>query len=295
MPELLSEDDFTERFTDKIRAYHLAPAWHEPLVLQLHYGESEPVLTISLRSAYESYKEDPVRLDEVMEPFVRDLGWTIQKPRLSSKEIYEQTLPVLRNFVAEPPTASEVDTEPSGYKGPIVFEDLLRSQTEYVVIQFELPRDGAHMALRRGDIIPCSPDSKIISKLALNNLALMVQKHGLTATPLKFESLSLRAFMIGLGGDPLPEQVPAMICVPEIMRSLDESLKATSGLIAIMPSKDQLIISIDTEDTAVCELGVLAQQLKERAPKKLSSYVWGFKDGVLTGVQAIELEEENLN
>lgn len=295
MPEQLSEDDFTERFTDKIRDYHLAPAWNEPLVLQLHYGTDEPVLTISLRSAYEAYKEDPLRLDEVMEPFVRDLGWTVQSPRLSSKEIYEQTLPVLRNFVAEPPTPSEVDTEPSGYKGPIVFEDLLRSQTEYVVIQFELPRDGATVPLRRGDIIPCSPDSKIINKLALNNLALMVQKHGLTATPLKFENLSLRAFMIGLGGDPIPEQVPAMICVPEIMRSLDESLQGNGGLIAIMPTKDQLIVSIDTEDTAVCELGVLAQQIKDRATNKLSSYVWSFKDGVLSGVQAIELEEENLN
>lgn len=265
------------------------------MVLHLHYGSDEPVLTISLRAAYESYKEDPLRLDEVMEPFVRDLGWTVQSPRLPSKEIYEQTLPVLRNFIAEPPTASEVDAGPSGHKGPIVFEDLLRSQSEYVVIQFELPREGETVPLRRGDIIPCSPDSKIINKLALNNLALMVQKHGLTATPLKFESLSLRAFMIGLGGDPLPEQVPAMICVPEIMRSLDESLQGNGGLIAILPAKDQLIVSIDTEDTAVCELGVLAQQLKERAPNKLSSYVWSFKDGVLSGVQAIELEEENLN
>lgn len=296
MPEQLSEVDFTERFTEKIRPYDLAPNMKEPLVVELHYGEEEPVLTISLKSAYESYREDPSRLHDVMDPFVRDLGWTVQDPRYTSKEIYENTLPVLRNFIAEPPSAAEVDVEPSGHKGPIVFEDLLRSQGEYVVIQFELARGGGSpVTLRRGDIIPCSPDSKIISKLAFNNLALIVQKHGLTATPLKFESLSVRAWLIGLGGDPLPDQVPAMICVPEIMNSLDESLHATDGLTAILPSKDQLLVSIDTEDTAVCELGVLAQQLKQRASRKLSSFVWSFKNGVLSGVQAVELEEENLN
>jgi hypothetical protein len=296
MPELLSEDDFTDRFTDKIREYDLAPSAKEPLVLELHYGGDEPVLTISLKTAYQQYMEQPSRLDEVIEPFVRDLGWTVQMPKFSAKDIYETTLPTLRNFMVTPPTADEVDMEPSSSrKGPIVFEDLLRSATEYIAIQFYLPQPGNLVALRRGDIIPCSPDSKVISKLAFNNLAMAVQKNGLTATPLKFESLTIHSWLIGLGAGLLPQQVPAMICVPEIISSLEDSLKATTGLTAILPSRDQLIVSIDCEDTAVCELGVLARQLWQRAPEKLSSFVWCFKDGALTGVQAVELEEESLN
>lgn len=295
MPEPLSEEQFTERFTEKISDYALSPTVRETLVLELHYGEDEPVLTISLRAAYEQYIDNLERLDELLDPFVRDLRWTIQHPRYSSKDIYETTLPVLRNFAVSPPTASEADIDPSSQKGPIVFEDLLRSVTEYVVIQFVLPQGSQSIALRRGDIIPCSPDSKVVNKLAFNNLALAVQKLGLTATPLRFETLNLRAWLIGLGGNSLPSHVPAMICVPEIMRSLEDSLSAQMGLIAILPSTDQLIVSIDTEDTAVCELGVLAQQIFQRATEKLSSFVWCFKDGALTGVQAVELEEESLN
>ncbi len=295
MPELLSEEDFTERFIDKISDYALEPKMREPLVLDLHYGVDEPVLTISLQAVYEQYVENPPRFHEVMEPFVRDLRWTVQDPRYPSKDIYEMTLPILRNFVVSPPTPHEAGTDPSSQKGPIVFEDLLRSPAEYVVIQFKLPRGEEEVALRRGDIIPCSPDAKVISKLAFNNLALAVQKHGLTATPLKFETLSVRAWLIGLGSSSLPDHVPAMICVPEIMRSLEESLRAENGLIAILPSCDQLIVSSDIEDTAVCELGVLAQQLFLRADEKLSSFVWCFKGGSLTGVQAVELEEESLN
>lgn len=295
MPELLSEEEFTERFTERISSYQLSPTQREPLVLELHYGEDEPVLTISLRSAYDQYLEDPSKLDIVMDPFVRDLKWTIQEPRFSSKDIYEHTLPELRNFVVNPPTAAEADTDPASEKGPMVFEDLLKSAAEYVVIQFKLPHGDDGITLRRGDIIPCSPDSKVVSKLAFNNLAIAVQKYGLTATPLKFESLTVRAWLIGLGGNNLPNQVPAMICVPEIMRSLEESLRARQGLIAIIPSSDQLIVSIDHEDTSVCELGVLAQQLFQRATNKLSSFVWCFDDGNLTGVQAVELEEESLN
>ena len=295
MPEQLSEEVFTERFTERISGYDLSPTIREPLVLQLHYGGEEPVLAISLKAAYAQYIEDPARLDDVLNPFVRDLGWTVQSPRYTCREIYEHTLPVLRNFIVEPPSASEVDTDLSSLKGPIVFDDLLRSPSEYVVVQFTLPRGPEQVSVRRGDIIPRSPDTKVISKLAFNNLALAVQKHGLTATPLQFESLSVRAWLVGLAGDPLPEQLPAMICVPEIMRSLEDSLKATDGLVAIVPSKDQLIVSIDTGDTAVCELGVLAQQLLQRAPQRLSSLVWGLKNGVLSGVQAVELEEESPN
>jgi hypothetical protein len=120
---------------------------------------------------------------------------------------------------------------------------------------------------------------------------LSTETAGITATPLQFESLNARSWLVGLGDDTYKPSIAALSCIPPVMASLQETFRGENGLIAIMPAADQLIISIDTNDQAIVEFGVLAQQLKSRAPNPLSTLVWQFKAGQLDAVQALELQE----
>ena len=291
MPNTLTEEEFTERFTEAIKAYDLSPRCKEPLLIELNYGEEEPVLSLSLKDAFARYLSDPENLDEAIGPFVEDLGWTVQEPRYPSKEIYEFTIPALRNFYSSPPVEAELSSDPEAPKGPIVFEQVLKAQNEFLVIQFHLLKDGKTSPIRKGDILRCLPDTTLLIKLALNNLALKTESAGLTATPLQFDNLKARSWLIGLGDETLKESVAALTCITQVMASLEETFKGESGLIAIIPSTDQLIVSIDTDDEAIVELGVLARQLAERAPVFLSTYVWCFNKGNLEAVQALDLQE----
>lgn len=291
MPDLLSEQEFTEHFTQAISAYNLSPHCKEPLSLELHYGDEEPVLTLSLKEAFDRYCMAPDSLAEVLQPFVQDLGWTVRHPRVSSKELYEHCLPMLRNIYLQPPNDDELGLSPETGKGPVALEDVLRAPTEYIVMQFSLFKDKTYVPLRKGDTLPCIPDNKLLAQLSLHNLALSTESAGITATPLQFESLKARSWLVGLGDEAYKASVSALSCIPAVMGSLQETFRGENGLIAIMPATDQLIISIDTDDEAIVEFGVLAQQLKMRAPNPLSTLVWQFKDGQLDSVQALELQE----
>lgn len=291
MANLLSEHEFTERFTDAIKNLKLDPSMKETLVLELHYGTDEPVLTLSLKDVFARYQGEPENLDELFKPFVQDLKWTVQEPRFKSKDIYEQSLPVLRNFYGCPPTDDEFSLDSPGGKGPLVFEDVLKSPHEYIVMQFNLLRDGSPNFLRKGDTLPCIPDAGMLSQLALHNLALCTQEKGLSAVPLQFESLKARSWLIGLSDEQFRDSVAALSCIPAAMKSLEETFEAANGLIAILPSCEQLIVSIDTGEESVVELGMLARQLRARSDRPLSSMIWSFQSGNLTGIQALDLEE----
>lgn len=291
MSQILTEDEFTDRFTDLIRDYDLSPRCKEPLVLELSYGENEPVLTLSLKDAFQRYKEDPEKLESSLKPFIEDLGWTVQKPRYASKEVYELTLPVLRNFYTRPPVETEMGSDPACPKGPIVFEQVLKAPNEFLVLQFSLYKDEQYVPLRKGDVLPCMPDTSLIIRMALNNLALKTESAGLTATPLQFDNLRARSWLIGLNDEKLKPSIAALTCITQVMKSLQDTFNGENGLIGIIPSDDQLIVSIDTNDEAVVELGVLARQLIERTETPLSSFVWVFKDGNLEAVQALELQQ----
>jgi hypothetical protein len=291
MPELLSEQEFTERFTEAIKGYELSPRCKEPLLVELCYGEGEPTLTLSLKDAFNQYQAEPDKLEELMRPFVEDLGWTVQPPRYPSKELYELTLPTLRNFYSKAPTDSELSNDPSCPKGPIVFEQVLKAPTEFLILQFHIFKDDQYVPLRKGDILPCMPDPSTIIRLSLNNLAIKTEVAGLTATPLQFENLKARSWLIGLGDDRFSHSIAALTCISQAMKSLEETFKGENGLIAIIPSADQLIVSIDTDEQSVAELGVLARQLAAQATAFLSTFVWTFKDGNLEAVQSLDLQE----
>jgi hypothetical protein len=291
MQNLLSEQEFTERFTDAIKAYDLNPTCKEPLVMELHYGDDEPVLTLSLKEAFANYRGTPEQLTEILEPFVQDLGWTVQEPRYPSKDLYEHSLPTLRNFYLTAPTANELATDGPSLKGPIVYEDVLKAPSEYVVMQFSLFKGGVYTPLRKGDTLPCIPNNNLLSQLSLHNLALSTEHAGITATPLQFDSLKAESYLVGLGDEQYKPSIAALSCIPPVMMSLEETFKAPDGIIAIMPSIDQLIISKNTDEQSICELGMLAQQLIRRTPTPLSALVWSYKKGNLEAVQSLDLQE----
>lgn len=291
MPNLLNEQEFTERFTEAISPYKLSPSCKETLVLELHYGADEPVLTISLKEAFARYQANPDELADVLHPYVLDIGWTAQPPRYPSKEVYEHSLPTLRNFYLHPPTADELGEVETALKGPIVFDDVLKTPSEHIVVQFHLFGHDTYTPLRKGDILPCIPDAGLLAGLALHNLALATEAAGITATPLRFESLKARSYLIGLGDARYSPSIAALSNIPQVMASLEETLRAHQGLIAIMPSRDQLIVSVDTDNEYICELGVLAKQMVRHASAPLSSLIWTFSEGKMEAVQSLELEE----
>ncbi len=293
MQNLLNEQEFTERFTDAIKELDLSPTCKETLVMELHYGADEPVLTLSLREAFDNYRCNPEQLSEILHPFVQDLGWTIHEPRFLSKELYEHSLPTLRNFYLSAPTENELAKEEHSLKGPIVFEEVLKAPSEYIVMQFCLFSNAVYTPLRKGDTLRCIPNNTLLAQLSLHNLALCTEDAGITATPLQFDSLKAECYLVGLGDEKYKVSVAALSCIPPVMVSLEETFKATDGIIAIMPSADQLIVSKDTDEKSVCELGMLAQQLIRRTPNPLSQLVWSYKGGNLDAVQSLDLQESD--
>jgi hypothetical protein len=295
MPNLLTEQEFTERFTEAISQYKLSPGCKESLMLELHYGADEPVLTLSLRDAFARYQSQPDELASVLEPYIQDIGWTVQTPRYASKEIYEHSLPTMRNFYLSPPGADELAESGHSPKGPIVFEEVLKTPAELIIMQFHLFKNDTYTPLHKGDVLPCIPDATMLAQLSLHNLALFSETAGITATPLQFESLKARAWLINLGDEKYNPSVASLTSIAPVMSSLEETLRAHNGLIAIVPATDQLIVSIDTGEEYLCELGVLAKQLLMRAPIPLSSLIWTFSEGKLQAVQSLELTEETEN
>lgn len=288
MADTLSETEFTQRFIDQIQSLSLDAQCKEPLTLELHYGDDEPVLNLSLKEAYEHYKASPGNLHETMAPYIQDLKWTAQTPRIPSKDLYQHCIPTLRNFMVFPPTESELTLSD---KGPISYEDVLKAPTEHIVMQFNYFEEGIYTPLCKGDTLPCIPDQKLLAQLSLHNLALTTEAGGITCTPLPFENLRSKAYLVGFGDDRIRPSIAALSCIPQVMASLEETFRARHGLIAIMPAQDQLIISVDTDEQALVELGVLAQQLASRAPIPLSKLIWSFDEGNLAAVQALDLEE----
>ncbi|MBY0357947.1 MAG: hypothetical protein K2W82_08085 [Candidatus Obscuribacterales bacterium] len=293
MPDVMSEDEFTQRFRERLAGLPIVFNNASPLTLDLSYGENEPVLKLSLQDAYNRYHANPADLDNILEPFIQDLTWTAQEPRYGAQVVYENVVPVLRNFVANPPSPDELGSGSDCPKGPIVYTEILRSEHEYLVAQFMLHKDGKNTPLRKGDVLSCLPDAETLTQISFRNISAIIEKDGISAFPLKFESLQIQAWLVGLNFEENKELISSLICIPQAILSLEETLEAKDGLIAVIPSNDQMIISNAVDEESMCALGLLAKQVSERIASPLSSLLWKFKGGNLEGVQALELAEEN--
>jgi hypothetical protein len=105
------------------------------------------------------------------------------------------------------------------------------------------------------------------------------------------ENFKARCYMAGLR-DPKHKNLTASLMMAKaVMQKLEESVQASDGLICAAPATDQLLISADTDETSVCELGLLAQFLKRQASSPISSFVWRFRGGVLERVQTVDTTE----
>lgn len=293
MPNLLTEQEFTERFTTKLRTLPLGVESSTPLAIELHYGADEPALSLALQDAYSEYQEDPDKLESITELFLKDLHWTVQEPRYGYKKVVESILPILRNFVEMPPAPSELDSDPNCPKGPIAYTEVLRTTHEYITAQFVMKEDDKYIPLRRGDVLPCLPNPGALTEAAFHNLAAVIDQDGISAFPLGFDSLKLSAWLIGLTHEHNKALVAALVCIPQAMLSIEETLGAKEGIVVVIPSQDQLIVSIDVDEESTCQLGLLCRQLQERAPYPLSTLIWKFKNGALEGVQAMEMDEQS--
>lgn len=301
MPELLDEQGFSERFTELIAPLKIRTEQTGPLSFAVHYGDDEPVLTISLQDSFGKYLAFPEDIDAIFAPFIRELGWTVHEPRVSSKTIIETVLPILRNLTERPWTEDELSIGQAEKLGPVVYEEYLQQPLEQLVVEFVLPAEsssesgaelGEHglVPLRRGHMLRSVPDAALLSQIAAHNLALKIAEQEITATPLPFDRFQAKAWLVGVeGGDYLRPHYAAMSLIPQIMRSLEESLHVKNSLLVLIPGRDQIIVSADPSEQELTELGVLAGQLKARAPYPVSQLLWLFKDGQIDKLQAVEL------
>lgn len=289
MTEILSDIDFTHRLLNKLESLEgVGISAPEPLNIQLNYGEGEPQLTIKLDNIYEEYKSDPGQLDVLLQPFVTEVGWTVRGPRVPAREVATLAMPIMRDLHKNPFPEPEM----ASVKGPIVYQELVERPEERVVVQFILKKETDILSLHTGDVLPCFPDPKEVAMVAVQNLRQLVIDVGLTLSEFPVENFQSVPWSVGFRTEDARQLLAALVIVPEVMKTLEGTLNSPDGLIAAIPARDILLLSTNLEDTGVCELGLLAQYLKEQAEHPVSSFVWRFKGGLLERVQTVELEEQ---
>lgn len=290
---MLNEQELTDALASRLEKFGLELNSPQPLQLDINYGDEEPVLSIKLHNIYEVYREDPSQLDILLQPFVVEIGWTVEPPRLGARDIFEQARPVLKDLLRSP---SEDDARLNATKGPVVFQELVSRPEEFVVVEFVIERDGQRVELRKGDTLSCFPQPTEMAKVASQNLAKLAAESGITATKFPVEEQQTKPWMIGIKDANCAPYAASLILVPEVMRTLEKDMNATAGLLAIIPSQEWLLISTETDDIAICEMGLLAKYLKDRAEEPVSAFVWHFTNGTLDRVQTVDLhdgEEDN--
>jgi hypothetical protein len=302
MSDLLNETNYTDYVLDKLKPLGLEISIKEPLTLEIHYGPGEPVLAINLKEPYQTYLEVPTQLDHALEPYLVEIGWTIQKPRYASRDIFENTFPVMKDILIEP-IAQDGETVTLNNKeivlrlpkGPVLFQDLVKRTDEHLVVQFVLEKDKELLELCRGDVLTCFPEPVQIAGIAIQNLARRALSSGLTTRGYRVENFSTEITLVGFRDEGLSGYVASLINIAEVMAVLERNLNAQEGMLAIIPTRDQLLLTTNMEEQNVCEMGLLAGHLKDGALKNntspVSSLVWRFKDGDITGLQSIRLEE----
>jgi len=78
---------------------------------------------------------------------------------------------------------------------------------------------------------------------------------------------------------------------------LEQNLGAVNGILVIIPTRDQMFVTTRVDEQSMGEMGLLANFIKEEALKSqpneaLSSLIWSFKNGELTGLQTVKVEDD---
>jgi hypothetical protein len=298
MPEHLSEEDFTNYFVEKLKQFEIPIAVTQPLVVELNYGEGEPVLAIPLKNAYEQYASAPAELESLVQPYVVEIGWTVQEPRYSARQIFEKTMPLMKDIMVEPIAQHGALTVIDGEeiqlklpKGPLVYQDLVVRPDEHLIVQFILDLENEPIDLHRGDVINCFPEPSQIATIAVQNLGRSALHSGLTTRVFKVENFHTEPFLVGFRDQNLGEYVASLVNVSDVMLALERNLEAKEGMLVIIPSRDQMLIATSVDDQAVCEMWLLARHLKSESRCPVSGLIWRFREGEITAVQTVNLQE----
>lgn len=299
MSEPLTPEEFTEFLVKRLDFLNIPVTISQPLEMELHYGEGEPVLAIFLKNVYDTYLQAPDQLEALTEPYVVEIGWTAQQPRYPAREIFERTMPVMKDILIEP-VAQDGETVQLGEKeivmrlpkGPVLFQDLVKRPEEHLIVQFMMEAEGRMLELSRGDVLTCFPEPAQIAGIAVQNLAKRAVQSGLTTRGYNVENFNTKMLLIGFRDEGLTNYVASLVNIADVMSVLEKNLNATEMLV-IIPTRDQMLISADVEEQAICEMGLLANYLKKESKKPVSSLIWRFKEGEVVGLQTVKLEEES--
>lgn len=293
MSNVLNEVDFTSFVARKVADLGVETAVPEPLVLTVQYGQTEPVLTLKLKQAFEEYQAATEQLDVILVPLLTEIGWTLNGKRYTFSDISEHSLPLMRDVKRYPFTAEENQTaDPQTSKGPVVYQELVNRPEERVVAQFVLAKNELVQPLHTGDMLRSFPDPNQFASVAVQNLRRLVLEIGLTISEFQVENFGSLPWLVSFRGGRYRQFAASMITVPEVMQTLEKTINAENGLTAILPCRDKLIVTASQEDTAICEMGLLAKYLKDESSEPVSGFVWYFQEGTLRRVQTVELSDE---
>lgn len=290
----LNESEFTDHVASQLARYdRLDVSSPEPLTVAIVYGTSEPVLTLKLSQAYEEYKRKPEDLPIILQPLITEVGWTAHGTRYSFSDVSQHTLPLLRDLKSMPFSISEKNPDPENSKGPLVYRDLVNRPEEEVVVQLVLAKNELVQPLYIGDALRSCPEPGELTALAVHNLRRHVLEIGLTLSEYAVENFSATPWLVGFRQGRFRQFLASLITVPEVMMTLQKTLNAESGLVAILPSQDQLLVCIDGDEDVTTQMGLLARHLKTEASAPVSGFIWHFADGQVKRVQTIDYEPEN--
>lgn len=292
MNETLNEIEFTEHVASRLASYDkLDVSTPEPLTIAICYGLNEPVLNLKLGEAYEEYKSKPEALPIIIQPLVTEVGWTANGRRFSFTDVSEHTMPLMRDLKRMPFSADEKSPTPAESKGPLVYRDLVNRPEEEVVVQLVLAKNEILQPLYMGDALRSCPDPGALMSMAVHNLCRNVLQIGLTLSEYPIENFEFSPWLVGFRQGRFRQFMASLITVPEVMDTLQKTLNAPEGLVAILPSREQLIVCASNEESVTTKMGLLARHLKDEATDPVSSFIWHFSDGVLSRVQTIDYEE----
>lgn len=292
MTNLLNEPDFTAAVADKLRTYdNIEISTPEPLVISIIYSADEPHLTLKLASLYDEYKVAPEKMDVTVQPLLTEVGWTVKGTRYTFQDISEHTLPLIRDIKKKPYTPQET-AGIGASKGPLVYQELVNRPEETVVVQLVMAKNELVVPLYAGDMLRSFPEPAQLASTAVQNLRRHVLEIGLTLSEYKIENFEATPWLVGFRGGRFRQFLASLIAVPEVMSTLEKTLNAQNGLVAIMPARDQLLVSVNIEEQAIAEIGLLAKYLKDEADDPCSAFIWHFKDGVLQRVQTIDVTDK---
>jgi hypothetical protein len=291
MADILTPTDFTAQVAQRLEKYDIGVSSPEPLSIEVSYGQDEPVVTLKLEQMYAEYEKTPDKLDVIVQPLVTEVGWTANGTRYSFVDIAEHSLPVMRDMMRRPFSEEELKSTDGSSKGPLLFQELVKRPEEEVIVQFVLAKNELIMPLYTGDMLRSFPNPAQFTQHAVQNLRRIVLELGLTLSEFKIENFTASTYLVGFRGARYRDFIASLITVPEVMKTLQETLQAQDGLVAILPSREQLLVTANREDTAVVEMGLLARHMKDEANDPVSSFIWHFNNGTLARVQTIDLSE----